>query len=406
MRKILLIFFIFSISSLHSQTPSSSAGTASAVMLRLGTSSRVTGISEAFTGLANDENAIYYNTAGLANINNGILSLNHLEWFQEVRIDNITFGYKFGSNLGSAISISHMWMPSINGFNEQGIETNTFDVSSSIVNLGIGYKLFSGFSLGFGAKYFLDKLADYQASGLAFDLGLLMKTIVPGLTMGVAIQNMGGNVIYDKEAQRIPITYRAGFAYKIPNVNLTFTSDAVKSVDSDYVLNFGVEYNFIDYFTARIGNRFASNKTLMPSFGLGVQFNQKYYINYTFFNLSDLGSTHRFGFSFHFGKSSKIKSYTSAITKKPILIAPENLEINIEDEKLIITWDRVTGTRYFVYAKLGKTGEWKKLVTTPLYSNSLKIKKLPEKGMYYFKVSSVINEKESQFSEEEKIEID
>ena len=42
----------------------------------------------------------------------------------------------------------------------------------------------------------------------------------------------------------------------------------------------------------------------------------------------------------------------------------------------------------------------------PLYSNSLKINKLPKKGKYYFKVSSVINEKESEFSKEEIIDVD
>jgi uncharacterized protein UPF0164 len=392
----------------QAQTPSSSGGTASVLMLRLGTSAKVSAISEAFTGLANDENSLFYNVAGLANINSGILSLNHMEWFQDVRIDNISFAYKFGKNFGSAMSISHMWMKSIDGFDEQGFKTNPFNVSSSIVNLGLGYKVVSGFSLGFGLKLFQDRLADYNGSGMAFDLGMYMKTVVPGLSMGVTVQNMGANVIYDKKAQRIPITYRAGFAYTIPAINLTFVSDAVKSVDSEFVFNLGAEYNFVEYVTARIGNRFSSNETFTPSFGIGFQYNRQYYINYTFCNLDILGSTHRFGFTYQFGNktySSKQK-YSPKTFGKPKLIPPDNLEVEIEDEKLIISWDKVTGARYLVYARYGLTGEWKKLIKSPLYSNSLKIKKLPEKGKYFFRVSSIINEKESEFSKEEQIEIE
>jgi hypothetical protein len=401
----ILIFITFNI---QAQTPFSSAGTASSLMLRLGTSAKVAGISEAFTGLANDENAIQYNTAGLANINGGIISLNHLEWFQDIRVDNIIFGYKFGNNFGTAVSISHMWMPSLMSINESGIETEPFDVSSSILNFGFGYKIVPGFLTGLGIKYFQDKLAEFTASGIAFDLGIQLKTIIPGLNMGLSIQNMGGNIIYDKKAQRIPITYRAGFAYNIPNIYLTVASDAVKSVDSDFVFNLGIEYNFVENVAARIGNRFSSNEILTPSFGLGLHFNRQYYINYTFYNLSDLGSTHRFGFSFQFGEKSfpAKKKYSSTILKKPELIPPKNLKVDIEDDKLIISWDKVTGVRYLVYAKFGKSGEWKSLVKTPLFSNSLKINKLPEKGIYYFKVSSILNEKESNFSKEVQIDIE
>jgi len=406
LRSFLILIFI-TVNS-QSQSPSSSAGTASGLLLRLGTSAKVTGASEAFTGLANDENSLFYNTAGLANINSGIVSLNHLEWFQDVRVDNINFGYKLGKDFGTAISISHMWMPALVGIDEFGNKTQDFDVSSSIINLGVGYKIVPGFSFGFGFKYFMDKLADYQASSVAFDLGIFMKTVVPGLTMGATVQNMGGNIIYDKKAQRIPITYRAGLAYKFPGVNLTFASDAVKSVDSDFVFNLGLEYNLIEYISVRLGNRFSQDKVFIPSFGLGMQYGRQYYIDYTFSNLSDLGITHRFGFSFNFGNklTNKNKNYSSSILRKPKLVPPLNLNIDIENEKLIISWDKVIGARYYVYAKYKDTGEWKRLVTTALYSNSLRINKLPEKGKYYFKVSSVINDNESEFSKEETIDVE
>lgn len=405
---IIILLIIFFNCAIQAQTPYSSSGTASVLILRLGSSAKVTGMSEAFTGLANDENALFYNVSGLANTEPRILSLNHMEWIQDVRIDNIAFAYKFADNLGSAFSISHMWMPALNEVDEQGNELpSSVNVSSSIINLGMGYKIVPGLSLGFGLKYFQDRLANYIGTGVSFDLGMHMNTVVPGLTMGLAVQNMGANVIYDKKAQRLPMTYRAGLAFKIPNINLVIASDAVKSIDSDFSLNFGAEYNFVEYVTIRLGNRFTSNETFTPSYGIGFQYGSQYFINYTFFDLDVIGSTHRFGFSYQFGKKKYISSgkYSTTIIDKPKLIAPDNLEVDIKDEKLIITWDRITGARYLVYARYGYTGEWKKLNQTPLYSNSLIIKKLPERGTYFFKVSSLINDKESEFSKEIQFEI-
>ena len=124
LKSLLILIFINCI--VQAQTPSSSGGTASVLMLRLGTSAKVTGISEAFTGLANDENSLFYNNAGLANIKGGTFNLNHLEWFQDVRVDNINFGYNFNKNFGAAISFSHMWMPTIVGIDEFGNESQNF----------------------------------------------------------------------------------------------------------------------------------------------------------------------------------------------------------------------------------------------------------------------------------------
>ena len=49
--------------SLKAQESASSAGTSSVLLLRFAPSPRTAGLGEAFTGLANDENSLYYNPA-------------------------------------------------------------------------------------------------------------------------------------------------------------------------------------------------------------------------------------------------------------------------------------------------------------------------------------------------------
>ena len=106
----LLIIIVFT-TQLFSQTPSEFAGGASNLFLRFGLSSRVSAMGETFTAVADDENALFYNPAGLANITQGAFGLNHTEWFEDIRMDNLVFGYNFDRKFGIGFSMAHMWMP-------------------------------------------------------------------------------------------------------------------------------------------------------------------------------------------------------------------------------------------------------------------------------------------------------
>ena len=147
------------------QNSTMSAGSASNLLLRFPASASVSGISEAYTGLANDENTILYNPAGLPNLNNTVISLNHAEWLEDIRIDNIIYGQKLTYNTSIGVSVTHMWMPAIQGKDQYGQATENFNVSSSIIQFGLGYKIHRAFYLGLTAKYFQDKLANYTATG-------------------------------------------------------------------------------------------------------------------------------------------------------------------------------------------------------------------------------------------------
>lgn len=402
---ILILFFTY---TGFSQTPASSAGTASNLMLRFGVSTKVTGISEAFTGLANDENALLYNPGGLPNIKSGIVSLNHIEWFEDIRVDNLTFGYNFNGYFGLAAGISHMWLPAIQGKDEYGRETEQLNVSSSIINLGFGYKFHPGFFAGVGIKYFNDNLANYSANGIALDLGLFMKTSIPGLTAGLAIQNFGGEIQYNIKKQRIPLTYRAGLAYKIYRPSITISADVVKSVDTDVKTNIGVEYNFIDNISVRLGNRIDKNDSFVPAFGTGFQFQEQFNLNYTFFNLSDLGPTHRIGFTYQFPIPSMKKWRRSLSTSHQLeyLPPPKSTQVELEEDRLLLFWEKVEGAKYNVYAKYGENGDWTKITDHPSSSRVLKINKRPEEGMYSFKITSVKDGRESTFSKEASIYVE
>jgi hypothetical protein len=356
----ILSILLFTSITLNAQQVSKFAGGASNLFLRSELSTRVTGLSGAFTAIANDENALYYNPAGLANISQGAVGFNHSQWFEGIRMDNVIFGYNFDRKLGIGISVAHLWMDALQGKDSFGNLSGT-DVyySSSVINLGLGYKIHPSFYLGLGIKYFQDNLHTYSASGLALDVGLYTYVFTPGLSFGVSAQNIGGDIEYDSVQEQIPFTYRAGIAYKIPGIDLRLATDVVKSVDSDFALS---EYTLLKTFSLRFGNKFTPGQQFSPGYGAGLNISKQYSLDYTFHAFNDLGQTHRFAFTFRFNLP-KVKIRRSPSTYKSYRItksrAPTNVYYKFENDQMVIHWGKVYGAVYNVYAKNGKDGHWK-----------------------------------------------
>ena len=408
MKKIFIIKIILSLSFIYSQTPSNSAGTASNIFLRTGLTARTAALGESFTAVADDHNALYYNPAGLVNINMGSVGLNHTQWFEDIRFDNLIFGYNFDRKFGVALGVSHMWMPSIKGKDKFGNETSDFDVSSSIINLGFGYKIHPSIYLGLGIKYFQDNLADFSANGVAVDAGFYMHTAITGLTFGASVQNLGAEIRYDSRKEKIPFLYRAGLAYKIPRTDLRISIDGIKSIDTDIQLATGIEYTFQNTFSLRIGNQFKNQQTFSPGYGAGININEKYLLDYTFYSFEDLGNTHRIGFTFRFelpGQKiwSSNQSNNYIITKSR---PPSNIEYSIEKDAIKITWLPIYKASYNVYAKLSKESSWKKINSGLIKGTNYSFKKPSGVENLLISVTALINGIESEFSREVEINVE
>jgi len=397
---------IFLISIVSAQQISNVSGTASNLFLRMDLSPRSSALSGAYTAVANDENALFYNPAGLAEISTGSLGLNHVEWYEDIRMDNLVFGYNFHRKLGIALKIAHLWMPSIQGKDEYGNSTSKLDVSSSIINFGFGYKIHPSLYAGFGIKYFRDDLAGYVADGYAFDAGLFIHLFLPGLTFGASIQNAGGEIQYDNIRERIPFSYRSGLAYKVRGLGLRLAVDVVKAVDTDVQIAAGIEYSFKRAFFLRLGNRFQTGQSLFPSYGFGLKLANKYVFDYTFLAHEQLGYTHRAGFTFHFNikATSSLKS-NYLVSKSSVLKAPYNVSANIYSDKLVVKWEKVYGARNNVYARTSSKNKWKKLNRHPLYANSIEFKKPKNKGNFYIVVKSISATTESEYSREVRVNV-
>ena len=387
------------------QQPASGVGTASGQFLRMDLNPRSSALSGAFTAVGGDQNALFYNPAGLAELSTGSLSLNHVQWYEDIRMDNVLLGYNFDRKFGAAISASYLWMPPIQGKDAYGANTSEITVSSSIIHLGFGYKVHPSLYAGIGIKYFQDNLAGFTADGYAFDAGIFVHLFIPGLSFGASVQNVGSKIQYDKIRERIPFSYRTGLAYKVHGIGLRFAVDVIKAIDTDIQLATGAEYVFKRSFFLRIGNRFANGQNLLPSYGAGFKIAGSYVFDYTFLAHEQLGYTHRVGFTLYFNTPTSRKYRYSPVQKSVRLSPPRMVTAAVTSSSLIVKWDKVYGARYNVYARISKKKKWKKLNRHPLYAASMEFKKPKRSSVIYIVVTSVVNGNESSHSKEVSIEI-
>jgi len=397
--KIFLIHILLIIPFISfAQSSASSAGTSTALFLRSTVSTRVAGLSEAYVAIADDENAILYNPAGLGKSIRNTFALNHTEWLEDIRFANLIYTHKISNGFSAGISLSHMYMPDIPLITDaSGVQDGSITVSSTIVNIGAGYHLFRGFYIGSTVKYFNDNLAGNTANGFAFDAGIYSNTFLSGLTFGAAVQNLGAEIKYIKDSFKIPFTYRAGFAYKVETFPLQIGVDVVKSVDSEYNINLGSEYSFNNMFYLQAGNQFRTDTYFTPTSGAGFTYNNSYSLFYSFSAPSDIGISHHIGIKFEFGSISRTAkiSHNAPLSLK----APSNISVKVSDNILTINWQEVPGANYNVYGK-NEDNQWTKLTPNPVSDHFLVLKN-PRRGkMYTFCVTAVRNGLESAYSRE------
>lgn len=388
------------------QSPSENAGGASVLFLRTDVSARVAGLGGTFVAVANDENALFYNPAGLAHLNLGSVAANHTRWFEDIEINNLTLGYNLDRKLGIALAVSNLSMPEIQGKDAFGLPTSKIDVSSNIIHLGLGYKIHPSLFLGVGLKYFQDNLDTFSASGVALDAGFYMNTVVSGLSVGASVQNIGGSIQYDTQKEKIPFTIRAGISYRMGTTGFRASVDGVKTLDSDVAIATSLEYTLMRILSLRFGNQLRRDRDFTPGFGAGINIKNKYVVDYTYSEFESLGETHRVGLTFRFdiGLRKARRTSPGQVYKVTRSQAPKNVSTEINDDKLIIRWSKVYAAVYNVYVKSAADAPWKKVNKTLLRDNFLETKKPKTSKAFYVCVTSIVNKMESDFSQEVKVE--
>ncbi len=300
------IFFVYLFSFLIAEQ-----GTTSAAFLKLEAGARPVAMGGAFTGAADDVNAIMYNPAGLAQLKNIEITLMHSFWFVSVFYDYLAVAYPAGEIGTFALSFVYVNSGGIPKTDILGADLGEFLANDINFNIGYGTNINKELSLGLTIKLFNESIDDTGAFGFAADVAGIYKLPVKDLQMGIVAQNLGPKFGFG-EAFWLPIMFKIGFSYTgIRNMMLNL--DYMQPIETYGILALGMEYWYRDIFVVRVGYRFQgkfdlnewyenySGPDIMSGLVLGAGIKiDMYALDYAYRQFGVLENTHRVGLTFKF----------------------------------------------------------------------------------------------------------
>ena len=292
-------------SSYNFVTDVSGVGTSAAPFLEIDAGARSSSLGGAYTSVANDVSALYWNPAGIA-WNPGLqVEFTHSPWLADISYNFFGITQSLPS-INSSVGFSLISMD----YGEQAVRTvdrpegtgETYTASDMSLALTFAMALTDRFSFGLTGKYISQNIFSASGSAFAIDVGVYYHTMLEGLTLGASVSNFGSKIqlagrhlttIVDPDTRvdnfdRVPVSYktgeydlpllfRAGISYQrdfgnfgefLLSVDLNHPSHATESI------SLGAEYGFGKTFYIRSGykNLFERDSITGLSLGAGIDY--------------------------------------------------------------------------------------------------------------------------------------
>ncbi len=309
-KKYNLIFVMITFSVLLYSMPQvawcKASGGQPGAFLSWGAGARSLGMGKAFVSIADDASATYWNPAGLAQIDRKEITALHAILWADTMYDFISYVHPIAGMGTVGGSITRLYSGKFDGRDENNIPTHEFSDSQTALGASYGKQIVDVLALGASIKYVTHNLDDHKNGNFTFDIGAMYKSpMVEHLQVGLNLRNLMGLRTGADTEDKLPLTLRFGFNYKLLRDKLALVVDLEKS-GAPLSYHFGTEYWAFQYLAVRFG--------IDPeefTLGFGIRY-RDYGLDYAFAT-HDLGGSHRLSASWKFGPSITAASETMAL---------------------------------------------------------------------------------------------
>ena len=232
-------------------------GSTAAEFLLLGAGARGAALGGAYSALANDVDALYYNPAGLALMDRGGVLVSTYTYVADTRYNWVGIAFPMGGG-ARAIGVHAGSF----GFSDQPVYTvdnpegdgTLYGVRSTYVGLTYSQNLSDRFSAGITGKVIVDELGDASGSSWALDFGTNFHARVGDrpISASFVIQNLGPAIQHDGIAlaggvERQPPLDQQQVPQQPADARLRS-----KEWDLPIMFRFGVAFDFINTAASRL----------------------------------------------------------------------------------------------------------------------------------------------------------
>lgn len=329
----LILIFILNSSMMAQLIPNlggQRVGISAYQFLKIGVGARATGFGDSYIAIANDASALFWNPAGLVNMEQSQIMLSHTNYVVDLDHEFLGVAYKLtGSDvIGlSIISLSTPNMPVTNETNPFGTG-QTFKYGDLAIGLTYSRKMTAQFSFGATVKYVEETLDILKMRSVLVDLGTYYWTGLGSFRFGVVVTNFGNNVspsgtaeLYDGtkisnfQSFTPPTLFKVGLAFEPYQTDVHRVTTSLQlnhPNDNSENIRLGGEYAFKEFFFVRLGIKrtvgeklFGKDETSEEdiSIGAGVKVPlsiSNINLDYAFTNFNRLGGVHRISLLFTF----------------------------------------------------------------------------------------------------------
>jgi hypothetical protein len=272
---------------------------------------RAAGMGEAMTSLRTNSSSLFFNPAGMAEMENFIeVSASSNQWIADIKhytlgialspfegrygvvgfsVQSVNYGDFYGTRFNSTLPL---------GYEDTGI----FDVSALAIGMGYAKQVTDQFSVGGQVRWIRQSLGESiiplnsradstnpgfyiadtgrvanKLSPLIIDFGTQFKTGIKSLVFGMSVRNFSQEVKYATEGFQAPLVFTIGISMNVMdlidmdplNQVLNMSIDASHYRDHPEQLRIGLEYRVMNMLSIR-GGYITNNDESGMSYGVGV----------------------------------------------------------------------------------------------------------------------------------------
>jgi hypothetical protein len=302
------------------------------MFLNYGGTPRSLAMGKAFTGLANDIEAGYFNPAGLVQLNAQNVKLAHSTLYGDVRLEYLAYGLPTRSYGTFGLTLVSDWCSGIESRDAENFKRADWGFFENAVLFSYAYGPLRWLGLGANLKVVTKNMNYYSGVGAGIDAGAMILAPRP-LQFGIVVQNLLAPQMAPVHwRETYPLTFRLGAAARFYKDRVSVAADLVK-VNLDTLTAFkphaGIEFELVPGIIAtRLGfdmNEVSAGlglKQLWGNFGLGVD----YAILLHHISSYTMPPTHKLGLSIEFA------GYRTWIQASPSMFSPT------PDDKRNVLW--------------------------------------------------------------------